>query len=209
MTNDTRATQTAKLAEKVILGIIAGGAAAIGVIEVVMLVGRVIRTAVDDAVTLTGLPLVEAIAEQYTSASPLVTSAWYETVGLTIEGLPASARAALIGATILTSLVSIGICAAVAWLCVRVFVGRPFVRSATWGIGVVAILVIAGGLGGSLLNGIANAEAVAHAGLADAGLPIFLVTTDLAPLGWGLALAVVAGAFELGQRMQRDQEGLV
>lgn len=205
----TRTKRTAQLAEKVILGIIAGGAAAIGVIELILLVGRVIRTAVDDAITLTGMPLTDAAASQFTAASPLVTAASFETATLTIEGLPTSARAALIGAAILTSLVAIGICAVVTWLCVRVFVGRPFVRSATWGIGVVSILVIAGGLGGSLLNGIANAEAVAHAGLESAGMPMLLVTTDLAPLGWGLALAVVAGAFELGQRMQRDQEGLV
>ena len=32
---------------------------------------------------------------------------------------------------------------------------------------------------------------------------------DLAPLAWGFALAVVAAAFEIGQRLQRETEGLV
>ena len=37
----------------------------------------------------------------------------------------------------------------------------------------------------------------------------FGLNLDLAPLAWGMALIVVAGAFELGQRLQRDTEGLV
>jgi hypothetical protein len=121
--------------------------------------------------------------------------------------LPDAARAALLAEAVLGSLLTVGICAAVVWLCVRVFVGRPFVRSATTGICVVAILVLLVGLGGPLLHGIANTEALAFAGYDD--LALLLWDVDLAPLGWAFALLVVAAAFEIGQRLQRDSEGLV
>ncbi|MFP7835004.1 hypothetical protein [Marisediminicola sp. LYQ134] len=119
------------------------------------------------------------------------------------------AGAALAAAAVLTTLVSVAVCAALAWLCLRVFVGRPFVASATAGIGVVAILIVAGGLGSSFLTSVAHAQIGDYLALTEAGVPLFELSVDLAPLGWGVALAVVAGAFELGQRMQRDTTGLV
>jgi hypothetical protein len=37
----------------------------------------------------------------------------------------------------------------------------------------------------------------------------FLLEFDLSAVGWGFALALVAGAFSIGARLQRDTEGLV
>lgn len=198
-TSSTRARRAAGLAEKTILGVIAGAAAAIGVLELVFLVQR-IAAAASGPVTLTGVPLAAA-------QDAGIPGATFDTVTLTVDDLSGGGRAALIGALLVSSLLTVGICAVVAWLCLRVFVGRPFVRSATWGIGVVAILVIAAALGAPALHGVANAEAAAV--LDSEALPVFLVAIDPAPIGWGFALAVVAGAFELGQRLQRDAEGLV
>lgn len=209
MTKTTRATRGMQLAEKTLLGIIAGAAAAIGVVEIVLLVGRVISLASDRSLTVSGIPLLDFPAEQVAAASSLIESAQFDGLTLTAAGIPGSARALLIASAILGGLLTVGICAVVAWLCLRVFIGRPFVRSATWGIGIVAILVIAGAMGGALFKSIAHAEIVDALDLSDAGLPVFLATIDLAPLGWGLALAVIAGAFEIGQRMQRETEGLV
>lgn len=209
MTMTPRTTRRMQLAEKTILGIIAGGAVAIGIVDIVLLVGRIVGLASDRSITVDGIPLLDFPAEQVAAASPGIESAQFDGLTLTATGLPGSVRALLITSVILGALITIGICAVVAWLCLRVFIGRPFVRSATWGIGIVAILVIAGGMGGVLLRSIANAEIVDVLELSGAGLPVFLATVDLAPLGWALALAVVAGAFEIGQRMQRETEGLV
>ena len=210
MTMQTRTSRTLGLIEKTILGFIAGAAAAIGIVNAVLLIGRVIRLATDKAITLSGLPLVDADATPIRDAAPDVVAAHYETVAITVDAAPPGVRGYLIAAAILGTLVSIGICVVLAWLCLRVFVGRPFVTSATWGIGIVAILVILGGLGSSLTSSIANAEAVSFLGLdSSQGLMAFEVSLDLAPLGWGLALVVVAAAFEIGQRMQRDTTGLV
>ena len=209
MTLQTRQSRAIGLIEKTILGLVAGAAAAIGVVEAVLLIGRVNGLATDAPVTVAGIPLQNATAPDLATL-PHVAAAQYESIALTVEGLPASVRGALITAALLAALVSIGICAVLAWLCLRVFVGRPFVASATWGIGIVAILVIVCGLGSALASSIANAETVAFLGLGvEQGLLDFQVTLDLAPLGWGLALAVVAGAFEIGQRMQRDTDGLI
>lgn len=123
----------------------------------------------------------------------------------TVLGMIAGAAAA-VAATVSSSLLVVGICVVVAWLCLRVFVGKPFVRSATWGIAAVAILVLVGGLWAPFLRGVASTEAVAQVG-ADGAL--LIAGLDLSPLGWSFALIVVAGAFEIGTRLQRDTEGLV
>ena len=194
----TRTNRVLGLAEKVILGFIAGVASAVGVIEIVFLVQRIVDVATGP-VTLTGVPTAEPIDAGFGDAT-------FDAVTLT-TALSTGGRAALIAAAVLASLLTIGICAAVIWLCVRVFVGKPFVRSATWAIGGVSILVILVALAGPALRGVAQAEAAAA--LDTELLPVFLVAIDPAPLGWAFALAVVAAAFEIGQRLQRDTEALV
>jgi len=194
----TRTNRALGLAEKTILGFIAGVASALGIVEIVFLIQRVVGLA-SGPVTLTGVPTSEPRDAGFADAT-------FDAVTLTVD-LSTGGRAALIAAAVLASLLTVGICAAVVWLCVRVFVGKPFVRSATWAIAAVSILVIIAALGGPALSGVAHAEA-AHA-LGTDDLPMFLVTVDPAPIGWAFALAVVAAAFEIGQRMQRDTESLV
>lgn len=200
-----RAARAAGLAEKTILGLIAGGAAAVGVVELVLLMTRIVGLVGDERVTLIGVPLAEPLTAAF--ASPAVVAATSGTVDLTVTGLPGAARAALVAAAVVGSLLSIGIATVLAWLCLRVFIGRPFIRSAAWGIAAVAILVMVVGVLVPLLTAVANAEAAAALDLGE--LPPLMVGVDLAPIAWGLALAVVAGAFELGQRLQRDSDGLV
>ncbi len=201
----SRANRTLGLAEKTILGFIAGAAAAIAIIDLVLLVPRIVDLVTSGPTTLIGATLTRPLEPEF--ASPDVTGAVARTADVTVSTLPGGAVAALIAAAIVTSLLTIGICLVVAWLCLRVFLGKPFVRSATWGIGAAAILVLLGGLGGPLLTGIAYAETASALDLPE--LEPFVVTIDLAPLGWTFALAVVAAAFEIGQRLQRDTEALV
>lgn len=197
-----------RLAEKTILGFIAGAAAAIGVVELVLLIIRVVGLATDGTTTVTGVELTGMDAAALVDASPLVSGATYDAATVTVEGLPAGARGLLIASAIAAALVTIAICAVLAWLCLRVFIGRPFVTSATLGIGIVGLVVIVGGCGASLLRSLADTDIIRFIGLVDPD-SVYAFSMDLAPLGWGVALVVVAGAFELGQRMQRDTEGLV
>ncbi|UOE42694.1 hypothetical protein [Agromyces larvae] len=193
------------LAEKTILGLIAGGAAAIGAVTVVLVALQLAELAGGAETTLFDVVLVEPVPVDVDS--PAVVAATSDTATVTVQGLPATARAALMAAAVAGSLVSIGICAVLTWLCVRVFVGKPFVRSATWGIGIVAVLVIVSALAGPLFTGIAHAEAADTLGLD--GVAAFMVVFDVAPVGWAFALVVVASAFEIGQRLQHETEGLV
>ncbi|MDH6179841.1 hypothetical protein M2152_000023 [Microbacteriaceae bacterium SG_E_30_P1] len=207
MTPAERGRRAGEVTQKFILGVIAGGAAAIGVVEVVLLIVRVAGLLGDEAVTVAGIPLASPLEPDFAAGLAAVTAASYDSVTLTIAGLVGSARGALVGAAIVTSLLSIAVCAVVAWLALRVFLGRPFVTSASWGIGLVAVLAISVGFLQPMFLGFAHAEIAQQLGT-DA-LPTFLVELDPAPIAWGLALAVVGAAFELGQRMQRDTEGLV
>lgn len=200
-TASAKAPRALALTEKVILGFIAGAAAAIGIIELVMAVGRIIEITGTAPTTLHDVPLAEP------APASGIDGADYERVTLHVAGLPGGAIAALVGASVLGTLLTVGICAFVAWLCLRVFLGKPFVRSITWGVGIVAILALAVALGVPLLTGIANAEAATL--LDTPALPALLVEIDPAPIGWAFALTVIAAAFELGQRLQRDTEGLV
>jgi hypothetical protein len=193
------------LAEKTVLGFIAGAAAAIGVLELVSTAIRIAGIASDARLTLPGVVLADPLRLEPTAAA--LVSGSSDTATLVVDGAPTAARAALIGAEALGALLAVGICTAVAWLCLRVFVGRPFVRSAAWAIGGVAILVIASALGRPLLTGIAHAEAARDLGIEQ--VAPFAAQVDLAPIGWGVALIVLVAAFELGRRLQRDTEGLV
>lgn len=209
MTEAKIATRAATLVEKTVLGIVAGAAAAIAVVD---LIGIGIRSAfllTSAAITIPSMPLRSVDAPAALAASPAISEAHYDTVTITAEGLSLSPRLLLTIADGLSILGPIALCVAVAWLCVRLFVGRPFGTAATWGIGAAAIAVMAGGLLSQAVRASAFSEVSQELGLASAGVPMFEMSIDLAPLGWGFALAVVAGAFEIGQRLQRDTEGLV
>ncbi|MCJ1709540.1 hypothetical protein [Microbacterium sp. VKM Ac-2923] len=133
--------------------------------------------------------------------------ATFDAVSLTLQDPSPGVRWFLVASALLSSLLIVAVSLIVAWLSFRLLRERPFGRVATWGAGTVAILVFLCGLGGPVLDGMAAQRAVLQLGVEQ--LPTFLVEVDLAPVGWGLALAVVAAVFEIGQRMQRDADGLV
>lgn len=195
----TRTAGAAALTEKFLLGFIAGAAAVIALIELIRLVMRIVELAAGPVV-VRGVPTESPLDAGFAGAT-------FDRVDVPIADPSASIRGFLMASETLSALLAIGICATLAWLCMRVFLGRPFGPAATWGIGGVSLLVIAAGLGIPFFDGMAAQRVAVDLGLEQ--LPTFLVEVDLAPIGWGLAIAVVASAFEIGQRMQRDTEGLV
>ncbi|WP_167050603.1 hypothetical protein [Salinibacterium sp. ZJ77] len=199
MTTTQRAARAANLTEKVLLGFIAGAAAAIALVEAGLLIARVVDL-------LTGPVVVRRVPTE----SPVdagFAGATFDRVDVPVSDPSAGIRGFLIASETTSSLLSIGICLVLAWLCLRVFLGRPFGSAATWGVGAVSLLVIIAGLGTPFFDGMAAQRVATDLGIAE--LPTFLVEVDLAPIGWGLAIAVVGSAFEIGQRLQRDTEGLV
>lgn len=208
MSNAVQSGRAASLTEKTILGFIAGSAAAIALVDLVLLISHTIALMTADEVVVPRMALEQDAAERIAEV-PGVAAAAFDSVTITAEGLSTSPRALLATADVLGSIGIIGLCVVVAWICVRLFIGRPFSAAVTWGIGTAAILVMAGGLLSQTVRANAHTEITSELGLTAVGLPSFEMTIDLAPIGWGLALAVIAGAFEIGQRMQRETEGLV
>lgn len=209
MTETPTRTRAATLVEKTVLGFIAGAAAAIAVVDLIGVGIRSVMLLGSPAITIPSMPLRAVEATAVLATDPAVSAAHYDTVTLTAESLSLSPRLLLAISDGLAVLGPIALCIVVAWLCIRLFVGRPFGTAATWGIGAAAIAVMLGGLLSQAVRANAFSEVTYELGLEAAGLPSFEMSIDLAPLGWGFALAVVAGAFEIGQRLQRDTEGLV
>ncbi|WP_109209602.1 MULTISPECIES: hypothetical protein [Microbacterium] len=144
---------------------------------------------------------------------PDITAAQYASADVTFLSLPAGASWLLFLEVALPALATIGVCAVAWWLGVSLIRARPFRRTMSTAIGVAACLVIAGGGFGQLLGAIGRAVLVEDLASTSPEVTdtfwVFLVELNLAPVGWGFALALVAAAFAVGSSLQRDTEGLV
>lgn len=115
--------------------------------------------------------------------------------------------------TLTETLVVLAISVMVLLLCLKLLRRRPFTRSVTWFMGGVGVMLMVGGMVSQLL--IAISRSLLVEGLRYLGPPNGVTvpdpswTVDLTPIAAGFVLAVIAGAFEIGERMQRDTEGLV
>lgn len=174
-----------------------------------------------DPTIVRGFDLGNAENPGFTDKSDLIVDAGYETVWLSVSTLPAGTRWLIYAETILPALATIAICVTVFWLSFMLLRGRPFVRSLVHAVRATAIVVVVAGVGTQVFASAARSSIVQYldpftitaGGNADdpsyEGLMGWMLNLDLAPIGWALGLALVAAAFELGQRLQRDTEGLV
>ncbi|MGB4135164.1 MAG: hypothetical protein WA971_01285 [Microbacterium sp.] len=202
------------------IGLVASGAALVALAGILL---AFLGTAVFQAEPLTvrGFDLVNAETPAFAQKADAVVDAKYESVQLTVTGLPLAARWLLYAETALPVLAMIAISGAVFWLSFLLLRGRPFVRSLTWTIGASAVIVMVCGLGTQIFASAARGAVVEFldpriitgGGTFDnpqyEGTTGWSLSLDLAPVGWAIGLALVAAAFELAQRLQKDTEGLV
>lgn len=192
------------------LGLIATGAVSIAAAAVV----AVVRSAFDvfgaDAVVRMHLTDAEAMD---LGAIDGIRGAEPASADVAFDAITAAARWMLLLEGALPALATIGVCAVAWWLGVSLIRARPFRTTMSTTIGVAACLVVAGGLFGQLAGAIGRAMIVDSLASADPAVyetfPAFRLDLDLAPLGWGFALALIAMAFAAGNRLQRETEGLV
>jgi hypothetical protein len=200
-----------RLGEGFVLGLIATGAVSVAIAAVIAIVLRAIDL-FGPAVTIP-LPLHDGGSVHELDDVPEVLASSYSAASVTVGGLPAGARWLLVLEGALPALATVGVCAVAWWLGVSLIRARPFRRSMSTAIGVAAILVLAAGLLGQLSGALGRSIAVDHLAAGDPGvhkiLWPFLAEIGLAPVGWGFALALIATAFQLGSRLQKDTEGLV
>lgn len=98
-------------------------------------------------------------------------------------------------------------------LCVKLLRGAAFSRSVTLAVGGAGIVLMVSGVATQVLQELSRAALLdgirTFAAANNVTLPEFSISFDLAPIAAGLVLAVVAAAFQLGERLQRDTDGLV
>lgn len=198
------------LGEGVALGLIATGAVSVGIAALVAIVQRAIAV-FGDSPTI-AMPVTGGDVEGLDGVTD-VTAAVYTSADVTFTSLPTGVSWMLLLEGALPALATIGVCAIAWWLGVSLIRAKPFRASMPAAIGTVACLVIGGGLFGQLAGAWGRAMLVEQLAATDDAVTdvfwTFLLQLDLAPVGWGFALALVAMAFEIGTRLQRETEGLV
>lgn len=116
---------------------------------------------------------------------------------LTLEGSTALATTLLVSATVV-------------YFCWSVLRRRPFTRPVFWLVALVGYALVLGTILGQGFGGLGRLIAAGELN----GDPLdgfwpMATLVDLAPAGTGLVLLVAAGAIALGQRLQRETDGLI
>lgn len=195
--------------EAVALGLVATGAVSIGIASVVGAIGAGIE--IFGSPVAVSLPVHDAQMSSLADADG-ITAAEYTLSVVSLENLDAGARWLLLAEVTLPAVATVIVCAALWWLGLSLIRQRAFRKSMVPVLATAAIALIVAGMIAPLLGGIARAQVVEQltaSGADSRGFWMLLVQLDPAPIGWGIALALVATAFEVGQRLQRETEGLV
>jgi hypothetical protein len=195
------------MAEAITLVLVATGAVSIAIAALTGAVGSAIEIFASPVAV--ELPIHDVKMPGVADAAGVASAELTQSV-VTFETLDAGTRWLLFAEVALPAFATIVVCMTLWWLGYSLIRQRAFRRSMVPVIGTAAIALVAAGAFAPLLGGIARAQAVEHLPASATGsFRTFLVTFDLAPIGWGIALALIASAFEVGRRLQRDTEGLV
>lgn len=208
---------TLSRAETWIVSVIGVGAMLVTAFAAVGVVLTGILNLGTDPLRVTGMPYSGSPVERLAGLAGLADSG-YESVWLEVDGLGAGARWLLWAQSALPALATIAIGVAVAWLAITLLRERPFTRALPHAIGVAAIAVMIAGIGSQVAASLGRAMVVEHLGVREAttaegatgeALAYMVLGLDPAPIGWAFGLALVAAAFQIGTRLQRETEGLV
>lgn len=147
---------------------------------------------------------------------PHITESGYSSVWFYATGVPIGTRWLLYLELALPGLAVIAIGVAVSWLAIAILRGRPFTRAVPVVISVAALAVMISGVGSQAAGALGRAAVVDYlgaeqvtAGSSGPGLAYLEWSVDLSPIGWALGLALVAAAFQIGIRLQRESDLLV
>lgn len=196
------------MTEAVTLGLVATGAVSIGIASAVGAIGAGIE--IFGSPVAVSLP-VHGAAMTVADAGGIAAAEYTQSV-VSFETLDAGIRWLLLAESALPALATVIVCLSLWWLGLSLIRQRVFRRSMAPVLGTAAIALVVAGMIGPFLGAIGRAEVVEH--LASSGADTgqfwnFMYELSLPPIGWGIALALVATAFEVGQRLQRETEGLV
>ncbi|MFL2001045.1 hypothetical protein [Microbacterium sp. A1-JK] len=204
-----------KPSESVATWIVGGGALVAGVLSIIAFVASALHIFRATAVRVNGVPL--AAGGEYPpvlGSSDAPVDGGFETAWVEVANLPAGVRGLLWAETALPILTALAISAAIVWLAAALLRGRPFTRLFPGALAVLAGVIMVAGMASQLVGAIARAETVLFLGPADqmtgpGGFAGFWFPLDFSPIGWGLGIGLVASAFQIGTRLQRETAGLV
>ncbi len=173
-----------------------------------------------DPVRVDGFPFAGITAPELLADVPQVAESGYESVWMTVSDLPPSSLWLLYLEDALPMVGAICVSVVVAWLSFTLVRGRPFARAFPVGFAVAAIAIVVAGLGSPFAAALARSSVIAFLGEeqltgSSTTTPphdvfvFFSLQLDLAPIGWAFGLLLVAAAFQIGTRMQKDTEALV
>lgn len=200
-------TRRMPMAEAITLGLVATGAVSIAVAALTGAASSAIEIFASPVAV--DLPVHDVKMPGVADAAGVASAELTQSI-VTFETLDAGTRWLLLAEVALPTLATVIVCMTLWWLGYSLIRQRAFRRSMVPVIGTAAVALVAAGMIAPLLGGIARAQAVEQlpASATDT-FWTFLVQLDGAPIGWGIALALIASAFEVGRRLQRDAEGLV
>lgn len=179
-------------------------AAVWGLIVLVTGAFRLVHVLASETVTLSQPVSVDIPAD--TGGSAQLVEGTFRIADITVAGVPGVVRALLATSTALDILAHLSVVIGVIMLCISLMRERPFMPAMVRALIITSFALVVCGMLSTGLLAFANME-VAYA-LDAPGFPM-LGNLDFTAAFVGLALALVATAFAIGQRMQRDTEGLI
>lgn len=215
-------TRSLTRAERAVTSLIGAGAVATVPLAIYGSIAAAITLMSPPSVRVSGIEIANSTYPPFLAASDAPVDAGYESAWVEVANLPAVVRWLLwTEQSLLPNILAVVIAVAVAWLAWALLRGAPFARALPAVLGVVAVAVIGAGLGTQVIGAIARAETVTFLGPLqeitahddgagpEEGFMAFGLALDFGPIGWGLGIALVAAAFSIGTRLQRETRGLV
>ncbi|MBC7589994.1 MAG: hypothetical protein H7226_02975 [Salinibacterium sp.] len=185
-------------------------AVAAGLLALAFGLGGVIASLTSGTTPLT-LALDHGLPAAADRGSASIVSGGYDSASVVVSGLDSGTVALATIARVAGVLTQAAIAASVALLAWRLLRGRAFRRSLSLIVAISGAMLLIGGLlsgGLGLLAAWMTADQLNGSSTVDGFWPI-IGTVDGTPLGIGVCLLLVGLAFEYGERLQRDTEGLV
>ncbi|MDL9978293.1 hypothetical protein [Microbacterium candidum] len=207
-------------ADMIGIAITGTGAFLVAGLSAAAVVGTAFLTFSSEPTRIPRMPVSSDRTPAFADKSDAIVGAGYETAWLEVAGLPIGPRWMLFLEGALPLVASCAIGGAIFWLSIALRRRKPFTRLLPLGIGIAAVAVMIGGMGAQLAGAYGRAMVVNFLGAAEVtaggdgtstyeSLAGFALNLDAAPIGWAFGLALVAMAFQMGTRLQKDTEGLV
>jgi hypothetical protein len=196
--------------DRIAMWAILGGSAVYALVVLASGIVRLAHQAVSQ--TWTGSLIVErALPTEADAGTATLIAGSYESATVTLGDLSGWAFGLLTTSLVITVITSATVALSFVYLSWRLLRAEPFKKSLTFTFITAGAALIIGSLVSLGVEALGRMIAVSEL-LGDdktTGFWPMAVTGDLAPIGFGFALLVVACAFEYGERLTRQTDGLV